>query len=227
MQNYTSALSLTRKSCFILLIAAGILCSCKQNDKPEDYQPKKSALTANNDGVKIFMKVFGREYPEDSLATAVNLYKKAFKEDPGYRLAFRNLLDCYNYMNRYNESVTLCSAWLKKNPNDVDAQYQRAMLYDMLGKSELAQPGYKAVSDEIENQKLPKIDITLTRLQIEEILNNAGVLYIATHDNTKALAVLSELKAIFPNDTLIESVYDRTLKNDRLNRVKELLHYKG
>jgi tetratricopeptide (TPR) repeat protein len=231
MQNQQSPIplftnkSLLRKSSFMLMLGASFLFSCKQNTKQVDHQIKPSAKLANDNALKIFMNVIGLKYPKDSLESAVKLYKKALAEDPESKLIFYNFLNCYNYMNKYDASVALCSAWLKKNPEDVDIQYKRAMIYDVQGKNELAGADYKVIADDIEKKQLPNIDTALTPVQIDEILNTAVVIYIAKNDKIKALALLSDLKATFPKNRTVESVYNTTLNSNRIGRVKELVGY--
>ncbi|GAA4209196.1 hypothetical protein GCM10022289_34310 [Pedobacter jeongneungensis] len=223
MQNYRPFL--IRKSSLMLLVIASIIISCKQKAHQINDQPKKSAMVANDSALKIFLNVMDLKYPKDSLESAVKLYKKALAEDGGYKIAFYNLLSCYQYMKKFDESVALCTEWLKKNPNDLDIQYKRALIYDAQGKNELARAGYKAVADEVNKKQLPKIDSTLTPIQIDEIINTAGVIYIAENDKVKALALLSDLKATFPDNSTVESVYRTTLNSNRLDRVKDLLGY--
>ncbi|SFA50861.1 hypothetical protein SAMN04488511_109196 [Pedobacter suwonensis] len=232
MQNYHLLPALTGKTLIkkisvILFLVAGILCSCKQNNKPVDRQPKPGAKLANDSAVKIYLNVIGLKYPKDSLESAVKLYKTALAEDPESKLVFYNFLNCYNYMNNYNASIALCSAWLKKNPEDVDVQYQRSMIYELQGKSELAKSGFKAVVDEIGKKQIPKIDTSLTPVQIDELLVDASLLYIAEKDNSKSLSLVNQLKASFPDNTRIEGVYNTIIKNNRLERIKEHLNYKG
>jgi len=230
MQNYRLLTGLKsqisiKKISFILFVSAGLLYACKQNNKQADHLPKPGAKLANDSAVKIYMNVVGLKYPKDSLESAVKLYKKALAEDPESELFFYNFLDCYNYMNKYDEAVALCSAWLKKNPSDVNVQYKRSMIYELQGKSELARSGFKAAVEEIEKKPRPKIDTSLTPAQIDELLSDAAVLYIAEKNNSKSLSLINELKASFPDNTRVDGVYNSIIKNNRLERIKDGLHY--
>lgn len=202
-----------------ILICAGLFVSCR---KPE-HVVNKEAMALNNQGSEVFSKVVLQKYPKDSLSVASALFDAAIKKDAEFRQAYLNLYVCLNSMKKYEESVALCSAWLKNNPDDDTFLYNRGMLYEIGKKSDLANADYKLVADQLAKHPLPAFKKDMSDAEIDGAINRSYILMVVNKNKAAALALLRNLMIVFPDKDKVKNAYADMVRVNRRAKIDRIL----
>lgn len=211
----------------IALFLTTAFISCNQSEKTGDQQFNKKAVALNDSAVKIQMDFVSKNISKDSVLKIVDLWKQAITIDPSYQIAYLNLWNFNNSMQLFNENIPLSSDWLKSQPNNLDILIKRGLVYEQLGKIELANKDYEAAMQIISNKPAPAINKDMTQQQIADAISRAFNIFIIKKDNKEPLEVLSKLQALFPKDTKVESGYEVLKSSTRAEYINTILGQDG
>lgn len=194
-------LNLTKVCCLLpLLVAVELLISCNPNNKTNEPVYSKKSIELNDSAVAIQWKVVGGEWPKDSLASAIELYRASIAEDSTNRTSYLNYYNSLQLLDRYAEAEELCTEWINNNPQDYDFRLKRANLYRIQGEKELAEKEYTILGQWLDSQPPLTIDSTIDDVGVEQVFVRAYNLFIIKNDTSGALALLRKLQEVYPEN---------------------------
>lgn len=155
----------------MLFATAFVNCSSSNGeDQRLPYEPDSLAVAYNNQAGEIASSAFLGLSPDSSIYDAIVLLDKAIAIDSLYAFAYSNMITMLSHLGEYELAIKQFELIEERGLAESETTFLHAMLYEKLGKTELADRKYQEILMQYQNK------LSTSHDNLEHAMNRAMVL---------------------------------------------------